>query len=232
MATLFLIGTPIGNLEDISRRALDRLSKIEFLITEDTRTAVKLLTLLAEKYGIETGGKRLISYHHGHESRKLGEVADLLDQGHDVGLITESGMPGVSDPGAMIADYARRAGHRLEVVPGPSALTTAISLSGFDARTTVFAGFLPKDRGQKKSFLVSVRDTGIPRPMNLVFFESPLRIRATVQALTKTFPKARLFLGRELTKANEEHLWIRLEGFEAEVLPERGEYTGVLNVKK
>jgi len=229
---LFVIGTPLGRLDDVSNHFLEMVSQLEVLAVEDTRRAAQLLQLLQSKYpDLSLWPKKLMSYYREKERSASPEVLNILRQGQNVGLLSDAGMPGISDPGAYLVKAVREAGFKIEVVAGPSAPTIALSLCGFESALTVFVGFLPKSTSKLSKMINSLLESGYSKSLNLVFFESPYRITKTVAQLFKTFPQSQLFLGRELTKKFQELIWLDQSNFGKIVLSSKGEYTGVLNLK-
>lgn len=192
MGTLFVVGTPIGNLEDISPRAGRVLGEVALVAAEDTRRTRALLTHL----GI---GKPLLSVHADVERSRAQRVLDALDHG-DVALCTDGGMPAISDPGAHLVDMVRGAGHAVVVVPGPSAVTSALAASGFGADRFVFLGFLPR----KASQMTAAFEALATERATAVAFESPQRLVKTLDIISATLPGRRCAVARELTKVHEE----------------------------
>ena len=193
-STLYLVATPIGNLADLSDRAKKVLSEVNFVAAEDTRNSAKLLMLL----GIR---KELVSYHE-HNKKQSGErlVARLL-AGESCALITDAGMPAISDPGEDIVRLCADAGIRVTVVPGACAAVSALSLSALSTSRFAFEGFLPAVKGERKKRLSAV--SGDDR--TLIFYEAPHKLRATLVDMCDAFGgERRISLCRELTKINEE----------------------------
>lgn len=215
--TLFVVATPIGNLEDITVRALRILRESTLILAEDTRRTAGLLA----HYGIET---RTESYHGHNEQSRLPALMDRLSRGEHIALVSDAGMPLVSDPGAPLVHAARAAGHRVEVIPGPSALTTALVATGWPVDSFVYLGFPPRQASQKRSWLRGVA----AEPRMVVFFEAPHRMADTLAGCQNLFPDRRLAVARELTKVHEE---IAI-GTPAELLARlpvfRGEFTVVV----
>lgn len=195
MPTLYLVGTPIGNLEDISLRALRILAEVDLIAAEDTRTTGRLL----KKYDIDTP---MISYH---EYSSVGRVAKLVRtlETADVALVSEAGMPGLSDPGYRLVQGAIAAGLKVVPIPGPSAVTTALIASGLPTDKFLFLGFAPRQQTARLSALSEVASL----PYTIVFYESPHRLLAFLADLEQVFGDRRLSVGRELTKMHEE-IWI------------------------
>ncbi len=190
---LYVIGTPIGNLGDVTFRALETLRQADLVCAEDTRVTQRLLA----RHGI---GARLLSCHRFNEQSRTDAVVARIRAGGSVALATDSGMPGVSDPGARMVAACREAGCPVTVVPGPSAVTAALALSGFESDGFRFAGFLPPRPGPRGRRLDALLREDVP----VVLFESPHRIRRLLDELARRAPDRPLFVGRELTKRFEE----------------------------
>lgn len=193
---LYVIGTPIGNLGDISNRALDILASVDFILAEDTRHTQKLLSFY--KIKVPT-----ISCHKFNEASRTKIVIRKIKDGKAVALVTNAGMPCVSDPGARIVKACVEEKLFITAIPGPSSITMAISLCGFLSTQHLFLGFLPSQSSDRKKFL----SLALTCNFNIVIFESPYRIIKLLEELCIFFPKANVFIGRELTKINEECLW-------------------------
>jgi len=219
---LYVVGTPIGNLEDISLRALRILGEIDLIAAEDTRRTRKLLT----HYGIKTP---LTSYHEHNKLTKLDELLSTLQQ-KDVALVSEAGMPGLSDPGYELIEAAIARGIPVVPVPGPSALITALVVSGLPTDSLLYVGFLPRRRNERRHLLASVAG----ERHTLVAFEAPHRLRSSLADLKDVLGDRRIALARELTKVYEE-VWRgsvsqALDHFEEN--PPRGEFTLVIEGAK
>jgi 16S rRNA (cytidine1402-2'-O)-methyltransferase len=206
VGTLSVIGTPIGNLEDVTLRALRVLREADVILCEDTRVTKKLLA----RYKI---AKPLLSYHEHSSIVKIAEIVELLKGGKNLALVTDAGTPGISDPGAQLVRQIRthmesstsdvesiRCGEiKIEAVSGPSALTAALSVAGVPASEFVFLGFLPHKKGRETLFKEIAASK---RPV--VFYESPHRILKALESLQKFAPEKRVTICRELTKIHEE----------------------------
>ena len=190
--TLYIVGTPIGNLEDLTPRAARILSEVALVAAEDTRVTRRLLSHL----GIRP---KTTSFHQHNWREKLDSVLAELAEG-DVALVTDAGMPGISDPGSELVVAASNAGFKVEVVPGPSAVTAALALSGFAGDAFSFLGFLPR---RKKDRQLSLRGS-LASAVPLVIFEAPHRLRATLADMDAVFGDRALAVCRELTKLHEE----------------------------
>ena len=216
MPVLYLVSTPIGNLEDVTMRALRILGEVGIIAAEDTRTTRKLLT----RYGIRG---RLMSYHHfSGEGRTQGLARMLATQ--DVALVSEAGTPNVSDPGYPLVRAALQQGFSVVPVPGPSAVIAAVAVSGLPTDRFVYLGFLPRRAGERRSLFESL----LQDPRTVVAFESPHRLRKTLEDLDAVLGERPLVLCREMTKVYEEVF----RGDAAEALAHfvrpRGEFTLVL----
>jgi 16S rRNA (cytidine1402-2'-O)-methyltransferase len=194
MATLTVIATPIGNLEDISARALRALREVEVLACEDTRHTGQLLSLL----GIPRPAQ-MFSYFEHNEGRSVGRVLDLLAEGKKVALVSDAGYPGLSDPGYVVISRAIEAGHEIEVIPGPSAIPLALLKSGLPTSSYTFKGFPPRKSGRLRTFLEMDRDL----PHTQVFYESPFRVGKFLAAALEVLGDRRAAVCAELTKKFE-----------------------------
>jgi 16S rRNA (cytidine1402-2'-O)-methyltransferase len=192
MGILYVVATPIGNLEDVSLRALRVLKEVSLVAAEDTRVARKLL----ERYGISA---RLTSFNDHNKSVRIPELLAALLTG-DVALVTDAGTPAISDPGVELVAAAREAGHKVAPVPGASAVVTALSAAGLRTRSFRFAGFLPRDAGPLRAFFDSLNH----EIATIVAFESPRRLPRTLKLLAASLPDRRIAVCRELTKLYEE----------------------------
>ena len=193
-STLYLVGTPIGNLSDMTDRAKKVLSEVDFVAAEDTRNSMKLLSC----FGIHT---ELVSYFE-HNKRESGEriVARLLG-GESCALITDAGMPAISDPGEDLVRLCADAGITVRIVPGPSACVSALALSGLSTTRFAFEGFLPAVKGDRRRRLEAVAN----EDRTMIFYEAPHKLRATLDDMAEIFGgERRISLCRELTKLNEE----------------------------
>jgi 16S rRNA (cytidine1402-2'-O)-methyltransferase len=190
---LSVCATPIGNLEDVTLRVLRELAEADLVLCEDTRHTRRLL----ERHGIQA---RLRSYHEHNEAARTAEVLPRLQAGERIALVSDAGLPGISDPGARLVDAALEAGVGVTVLPGASAVETALVAGGFAAGRYQFLGFLP--RGERALAQIWEELAGSPWPA--VAFESPRRLPATLRSLADTDPKRRLAVCRELTKRHEQ----------------------------
>ncbi|MEE9175773.1 MAG: 16S rRNA (cytidine(1402)-2'-O)-methyltransferase [Thermodesulfobacteriota bacterium] len=192
---LYIVSTPIGNLEDITLRALNILKQVDLIACEDTRTTRKLLS----RYQIL---KPLTSYHEHNEIEKAKELLSMLQEGHSIALVTDAGTPGVSDPGFRIVKLASENGVQIFSVPGPSAAIAALSISGLPTSGFTFLGFPPKQKKRLIEYLERIKDY----PETLIFYESPRRVIKTLESMAEVFGERNASLGREITKMYEETL--------------------------
>jgi len=219
--TLYLCATPIGNLDDVSFRLIKTLESCDIIACEDTRHTLKLLNALKLK-------KKLISYHEHNEQQRTLELINLLNQGNNIAIVSDAGMPLISDPGAVILNKVRELNINVTVIPGPNAALCALVLSGMDCSRFVFEGFLPvkgRERTQRLEALKNETRTSI-------IYESPHRLEETLKQLAQYCAGRELALLRELTKLHEECLKITLNEnsiclFDSDN-PPRGEYVLVL----
>ena len=215
---LILIGTPIGNLDDVSSRALDALRSIDALVCEDTRRTRTLL----ERFAIERP-RIVFSCHEHNERRAVARMERLLDDGWSVGLVSDAGMPGISDPGYLAVRMAVQRGHPVEAIPGPSAVITALAVSGLPMSRFSFLGFAPRKSTQRRRFLEPV--AGLDH--TLVLFESPRRLTALLADALEVLGDRRASVSIELTKIFEgtERGWLAdLASHFADAVP-KGEVT-------
>lgn len=188
----YLVGTPIGNLKDITYRAVETLNAVDLIASEDTRHT----RILLDRYEIK---KPLLSYRKQNEKETAEKIASMLLEGKSVALVTDAGMPAISDPGAVLVRYLREQGLNVTVVPGPTAVASAISLAGLTENGFVFLGFLPEKQKEKRAILGSVKNLTIP----LVFYCAPHDLDDTVQFLLSELGDRELTSVKELTKVFE-----------------------------
>jgi 16S rRNA (cytidine1402-2'-O)-methyltransferase len=202
--TLFLVGTPIGNLGDITDRARETLAAVDLVAAEDTRRTGTLL----KRFGIRA---RMVSLHDANERQRVGEVLEVLWSGRDVALVSDAGMPGVSDPGFRLVRACVEEGVAVRVVPGPSAVLSALVVSGLPADRFVYEGFLPKRAGERRRRLQELAS----EPRTIVLFESPRRVGTVLRDAAQALGDRRVAVARELTKLHEEVI----RGTISEILP-------------
>ena len=194
-STLYLVATPIGNLEDITLRALRVLRECDVVAAEDTRRTGQLL----KHFGIS---RPLLSYFQFNEAKRSEEIIERLRRGEKIALVTDAGSPGISDPGERAVKAAIATGFRVEAIPGACALVAGLTASGLPTDEFHFVGFLPHKSGQRKNKLESLKTI----EGTLVFYESPYRIEKLLGELNEVFPEREVVLARELTKKFEEFL--------------------------
>lgn len=208
---LYVVGTPIGNLEDITLRALKILKEVDAIICEDTKKSLIIL----EKYGIK---KNLLSYYKPKEKEKSEKILEMLEKGKNLALITDAGTPLISDPGAIIVSEAHKRNIKVVSVPGPSSVTSALSVSGFIGDRFIFEGFLPKKRGEIEKRLSLIKEL----PHTLVFFIPGRDLRNNLEFILKYLGNRKVCIARELTKYFEE---IKI-GYIEDILKYPGEIKG------
>lgn len=188
MGTLYIVATPIGNLEDITLRALRILKEVDTVVCEDTRRTAVLLNHFKIK-------KSLVSYHQHSKIEKIDQIVELLKSGKNIALVTDAGTPGIADPAGLLIKEALKHTINVEPIPGPSVLTAILSASGEDTQRFLFLGYLPKKKGRQTLFKF-LKDSEFP----IVFFESPYRIQKTLTELAAVLGEREVVVGRELTK--------------------------------
>lgn len=214
MAKLFVVGTPIGNLGDISPRAAETLRMADVIACEDTRHSRPLLEHIGAK-------GRTVAYHKFNETECARKIADMVHEGKNVALITDAGMPSVSDPGAEVVALCRREGIAVESVPGPSAVTTAVALSGVKGRGFVFLGFLPEKAGERRRAVERAKAACLP----IVVYAAPHDVKKLAAELGGLLGDRTVYAVREMTKLHECVTRSTLLSFECE---ERGEIVLVI----
>lgn len=193
VSTLYVVGTPIGNLGDITYRAVETLKNADVIAAEDTRHTLQLLTHLEIR-------KPLISCRAQNEESAAEKIIRLMDEGKNIAYASDAGTPGISDPGAVLAGLVRKAGHSVVPIPGPSAFATLVSVAGAGGKTLVFEGFLSPKPGRRRSRLRELLATGNA----IVLYESPFRIVKLLTDIADIDSNRRVVVGRELTKLHEE----------------------------
>jgi len=214
MAKLYIVGTPIGNLQDITLRALDTLKMVDVIACEDTRHSLPMLT----HYDVHA---KLIAYHKFNEAEATDKIISLIQDGKNVAIITDAGMPSISDPGAILISACREQGIEIELVPGPTAFASAITLSGIKSTGFIFLGFLPEKAGDRKAILSKASLSGLP----IVIYVAPHDLNKTARQLFELFGNKQVYVCRELTKMHEEVTITSLQDFSCE---ERGEIVMII----
>lgn len=213
MSTLYIVGTPIGNLGDITYRAVETLKNVDVVAAEDTRHTLQLLTHLEIR-------KPLISCRAQNEKIAAQKIIQLMDEGKNIAFASDAGTPGISDPGAILAGLVREAGHSVVPIPGPSAFATLASVAGAGGKTLIFEGFLSPKPGKRRSRLKELLSTEDA----IVLYESPFRIVKLLTDIADIDSNRRVVVGRELTKLHEEIV----EGTAAEL---RDDFTSRASIK-
>ncbi len=193
MGKLYIVGTPIGNLEDMTFRAAETLKSVDFIAAEDTRVTAKLLS----RYGIK---KPTVSYHEHNRKYAGPEILARIEAGETCAVVTDAGMPCISDPGEDLVRFAAERGIRVEVVPGPSAVVSALAVSGLDTSKFAFEGFLSTAPNSRKEAL----EACAKEPRTVIFYEAPHKLVQTLNDLYKYFGERKISICRELTKLHEE----------------------------
>jgi 16S rRNA (cytidine1402-2'-O)-methyltransferase len=225
MGELYIVGTPIGNLGDITLRALETLKAADTIACEDTRHTLQLLN----HFSI---AKPLVSCHANDEAKGAARIVGLLDSGKKVAYCTDAGTPCLSDPGSLLVRCAREAGHRVIPIPGPSAFATLLSVSGFGGRGLTFDGFPSPKASRRRARLSEL----LGRGESFLLYESPYRIGKLVAELAELAPSRQVCIGREMTKLHEQitvgtaaELSARLSGGEGEPIPAKGEFAVIVS---
>ena len=219
---LYLVPTPIGNLKDITLRALEVLQSVDLIAAEDTRQSLKLLNHFNIK-------KSIISYHQHNEQGKSGNIIDQVKAGKNVAIISDAGTPGISDPGSVIVLKCIEQNIKFEVLPGATAITTALVYSGLDTTKFIFRGFLPRENKERKPII----DDLLNRSETLILYEAPHRLLSTLEFLYENIGNRKISMCRELTKLYEEIIRLTLEEaieYYKDKAP-RGEYVLVIEGK-
>lgn len=189
---LYVVGTPIGNLGDFSERAKETLALVDFIAAEDTRVTLKLLN----KFGIK---KPMLSYHEHNKQSRHREIVDRIIKGENCAIVTDAGMPAISDPGEDLVRLCHDEGVEVESVPGPSALVTALAISGFPSGRFCFEGFLTVNKVGRREHLEEIKN----ETRTLIFYEAPHKLLATLRDMKKAFGEREIALVKELTKLHE-----------------------------
>ena len=219
LAKLYVCPTPIGNLEDITLRTIRTLEEVDYIAAEDTRHTIKLLNHLNIK-------KPLISLHEHNEAFKSMELIELITSGHDVALVSDAGMPGISDPGEKLIKQCIESEVEVVTLPGPSAFITALVNSGLDTSRFTFIGFLDRNNKTRKETIEALKS----RQETLIFYEAPHRIEKTISELFEILGDRKIVIARELTKKYEQYIRTSLRSLSEDfsMLEHRGEMVIIL----
>jgi 16S rRNA (cytidine1402-2'-O)-methyltransferase len=220
LPSLYIVGTPIGNLEDLTFRAKNILSEVGYIFSEDTRVTKKLL----DRYDIKS---KLISIYQPNKNLNTSSFINILET-HDVAFVTDAGTPGISDPAGEFVKLARNNNHQIISIPGVSALTSAFSVSGFESKGLNFLGFLPKSLNQKINILNKAVEILFP----IVIYESPKRIIETLEFLKKEFRVEKIFVAKELTKIYENVFYGKIDDAIKEFSNKKGEFVLIFYPEK
>lgn len=221
---IYLVATPIGNLSDISMRAIETLKNVDIIACEDTRNTIRLLNHFEIK-------GHLTSYHEYNKIDKAYELCEKVKEGNNIAFVSDAGMPAISDPGYELVDIAYKEGLEVTVVPGASAVVSALAISGISSRRFAFEGFLPADKNEKKEILTELSQES----RTLILYEAPHRLLKTLKELFEYMGDRNIAIVREITKLHEEVLRGKLEDiiadYESEKIAIRGEYVLVIEGK-
>ncbi len=220
---LYVVGTPIGNLGDLSPRAVDVLSNVDFIAAEDTRVTVKLLN----HFGIK---KQMVSYHEHNKGARQDTIIDRIEAGEVCAIVTDAGMPAISDPGEDLVRLCHERNIAVESVPGPSAVITALAISGLPSGRFCFEGFLSVNKSSRKEHLEAVKDD----TRTLIFYEAPHKLSATLGDMLNVFGDREIALVKELTKLHEtvERTTLSAADKKYKQEPPKGEYVLIIKGKE
>ncbi|MBI2621692.1 MAG: 16S rRNA (cytidine(1402)-2'-O)-methyltransferase [Candidatus Levybacteria bacterium] len=226
--TLFIVATPIGNLQDITLRAINILKKVNYIACEDTRKTGTLLKSL----GIENH-HMLVSYYEQVEMARIPNILNILKNGQDLALISDSGTPGISDPGFRLVRLALEEGINVISIPGPSAVVSALVSSGLPTDKFIFLGFLPKKEGKRLKLLRNLKEANSNLEATAVIYEAPHKLVKTLKSLQEVFGNLEITLMRELTKIHEERINDNVENLKKKYETEavRGEFVILFSPK-
>lgn len=238
MGTLYIVATPIGNLEDITIRALKTLFSVDYIACEDTRNTGQLLALLQQKFTlinqlIEVRKPKLISFYDEVEEQKIPEIIALLEQEQSVALVSDAGTPLISDPGFKLVKECIKRNIKIISIPGPSSVVTALTLSGLAANNFLFLGYLPPKQSHRKKILqelLSSSKTSKQIHPTIIFFESPHRIKGSLEDLREVFGDIEIVIARELTKIHEEILRGKISVLREKMNIVKGEIVLLFNI--
>jgi len=222
MGTLFIVATPIGNLKDMTERAIETLKKVDYILCEDTRNSIKLLNHFNIK-------NKLIAYHKFNEQEKVKPIIKDLKEGKNIALISDAGTPCINDPGEVIVKEARKEQIPVFGIGGISASITALSISGLDTKSFTYYGFFPREKKEQGNLIKNIKKSDIK---TFIFYESPKRIIKTIEYLAKEIPNLKISISKELTKLHEKNFYGNiqdvLEKIKQDEKTTSGEYTFVI----
>lgn len=222
MGNLYVVATPIGNLSDMTERAIKTLKEVDYILCEDTRTSLKLLNHFDIK-------NKLVSHHKFNEQEKQERIIKDLKEGQNIAIISDAGTPCICDPGEYLVKKARENNIKVIGIGGISASITALSISGLDTKTFTFYGFFPREKKEQKELIEAINNSNIK---TYIFYESPKRIVKTIEYLSKEFPNSKISILKELTKLHEKNYYGNikevLEMLKQDDKVTAGEYTFIL----
>ncbi|MCL5434874.1 MAG: 16S rRNA (cytidine(1402)-2'-O)-methyltransferase [Patescibacteria group bacterium] len=204
MGTLYIVATPIGNLQDISLRAVETLASVDFILCEDTRTTGILIRSIQSKFPEKKIKARLISYYEENEMKRIPEILQMLNKDFNFALVSDAGTPTISDPGFKLVRDCMLLGIKVVSIPGASSVISALVSSGLPTDKFMFLGFLPKKPGHRKDLLLNVNKSLKLIKQTVIFFESPFRLSNTLEEMNEVFGDVEVVVARELTKVHEE----------------------------
>ena len=204
MGTLYIVATPIGNLQDITLRAIETLASVDFILCEDTRTTGILIRNIQSKFPDKKIKARLISYYEENEMKRIPEILQMLNKDFNFALVSDAGTPAVSDPGFKLIRDCITLGIKVVSIPGASSVISALVSSGLPTDKFMFLGFLPKKPGHRKDLLLNINNSLKLVKQTVIFFESPFRLSNTLKEINEIFGDVDVTVARELTKIHEE----------------------------
>lgn len=226
MGTLYIVGTPIGNLKDMTERGVETLKEVDYILCEDTRTSLKLLNHFNIK-------NKLVSYHKFNELEKVNSIINDLKKGSDIALITDAGMPCISDPGYILVKECKENNISVIGIGGISALITALSVSGLNSDSFTFYGFFPRENKDKNKLIKSIKESEV---LTYIFYESPKRIVKTLEYLNNNLNNITISVSKELTKLHEKTYYGSIDKVLNELKQDdkntSGEYTFIIEKEK
>lgn len=204
MGNLYIVATPIGNLQDITLRAMETLKTVDYLLCEDARTTSILLNFINKHLGETENKPKLIPFYEGNEVKIIEEVISTLKNGINIAVVSDAGTPTISDPGFKLVRECLKEGVKVESIPGPSSLISALVSSGLPTDKFLFLGFLPKKPGHRKTALTNLKKSLNLIESTVIIFESPYRLLKTLDEIKDIFGDIEIVIARELTKIHEE----------------------------
>ncbi len=204
MGNLYIVATPIGNLQDITLRAMETLKSVDFLLCEDVRTTSNLLNFINKRLGETEKKPKLIPFYEENEIKIIEEVISTLKNGFNIGVVSDAGTPTISDPGFKLVRECIKEGIKVESIPGPTSLVSALVSSGLPTDKFLFMGFLPKKQGHRQTSLENLKKSLKLINSTVIIFESPYRLLKTLEEIKNVFGDIEIVVARELTKIHEE----------------------------